>query len=259
LAVERKDEMKYCLSMFPQRRNENSAFTLIELLTVIVIIAILAVLLLTAVFQAKARAQQIQCANNLHQLGLGLQVFLSNNRGYPSLFFKEEGYKIWSYQLEVGGLGISEPATNYSTMGVWRCPTAQWSARVPADWTPAYYGYNEYGLGNSRVNSLGLMGHFISSSDTFIPITESEVAAPSEMMAIGDSFEADDDFIRQDLVELEKYGNTLTRHQGKANVVFCDGHVESPTLQFLFEDTSDAALSRWNRDHQPHREKLSPR
>jgi hypothetical protein len=28
-------------------------------------------------------------------------------------------------------------------------------------------------------------------------------------------------------------------------VVFCDGHVESPTLKFLFEDTSDAALARW--------------
>jgi prepilin-type processing-associated H-X9-DG protein len=48
------------------------------------------------------------------------------------------------------------------------------------------------------------------------------------------------------------------RHQGKANVVFCDGHVESPTLEFLFADTSAAALSRWNRDHLPHREKLSP-
>jgi prepilin-type processing-associated H-X9-DG protein len=47
-------------------------------------------------------------------------------------------------------------------------------------------------------------------------------------------------------------------HQGKANVVFCDGHVESPMLPFLFADTSDAALSRWNRDHLPHREKLSP-
>ena len=44
----------------------------------------------------------------------------------------------------------------------------------------------------------------------------------------------------------------------RANVVFCDGHVESPTLQFLFADTSDAALSRWNRDHQPHRERLAP-
>jgi hypothetical protein len=41
-------------------------------------------------------------------------------------------------------------------------------------------------------------------------------------------------------------------------VVFCDGHVESPSLQFLFADTSDAALVRWNRDHRPHREKLSP-
>jgi hypothetical protein len=40
------------------------------------------------------------------------------------------------------------------------------------------------------------------------------------------------------------------------NVAFCNGHVESPTLQFLFADTSDAALCRWNRDHQPHRERL---
>jgi len=57
------------------------------------------------------------------------------------------------------------------------------------------------------------------------------------------------------------YGSTkrsYARHQGKANVVFCDGNVESPTLQFLFEDTSDEALSRWNRDHLPHRERLSP-
>jgi hypothetical protein len=41
-------------------------------------------------------------------------------------------------------------------------------------------------------------------------------------------------------------------------MVFCDGHLESPTLQFLFTDTNDEALVRWNRDHQPHREKLSP-
>jgi hypothetical protein len=46
-------------------------------------------------------------------------------------------------------------------------------------------------------------------------------------------------------------------------VVLCDGHVESPTLKFLFEDTSDAALARWKSlqtatNHLPHREKLSP-
>jgi len=41
-------------------------------------------------------------------------------------------------------------------------------------------------------------------------------------------------------------------------MVFCDGHVESLTLPFLFETTSDTASVRWNRDHLPHREKLSP-
>jgi prepilin-type processing-associated H-X9-DG protein len=50
---------------------------------------------------------------------------------------------------------------------------------------------------------------------------------------------------------------------GQANVFFCDGHVESPTLKFLFADTSDAALARWKSlrtatNHLPHREKLSP-
>jgi prepilin-type processing-associated H-X9-DG protein len=52
---------------------------------------------------------------------------------------------------------------------------------------------------------------------------------------------------------------TFARHSvaGKSNVFFCDGHVESPTLQFLITDTSDAALSRWNRAHQPHRERLA--
>ncbi len=87
-------------------------------------------------------------------------------------------------------------------------------------------------------------------------------------MAIGDGFIGGNDVIVDGIWELirsysfqDKLGSTqraYARHQGKANVVFCDGHVESPALKYLFEDTSDEALSRWNRDHQPHREKLSP-
>jgi hypothetical protein len=36
-------------------------------------------------------------------------------------------------------------------------------------------------------------------------------------------------------------------------MVFCDGHVESPPLTFLFAAPSATALRRWNRDHHPRR------
>jgi prepilin-type processing-associated H-X9-DG protein len=87
-------------------------------------------------------------------------------------------------------------------------------------------------------------------------MAESEVAAASDMMAMGDCFTGGAEFTRIHVSELLRYGNTLSRHQGRANVLFCDGHVESPKLQFLFDDSSDAALDRWNRDHQPHRDRL---
>jgi prepilin-type processing-associated H-X9-DG protein len=90
-----------------------------------------------------------------------------------------------------------------------------------------------------------------------IAVKESEVTSPSDMMTVGDSVVGGIDFMRQDLNYLKQHGASA-RHQGKLNVVFCDGHVESPTLQFLFTDTSDAALVRWNRDGLPHREKLLP-
>jgi len=230
---------------------QHSAFTLVELLVVIAIIGILAALLLVAVSRAKAKAQKIQCVGNLHQFGIGLQTILSGDHGYP--LYIENRYSAWFSQVEIEGFGISKPPSRFMEAGVWRCPSAQWPTTFPAEAARFSYGYNVFGVlpvGNLFTN-FGLGGHRTEAPDMRSTIQDSEVAAPADMMAIGES----DGFI---FMRSEGYDfpKLLLRHQNVANVVFCDGHVESPSLQFLFADTSDTALARWNRDHQPHRDKL---
>jgi prepilin-type processing-associated H-X9-DG protein len=199
----------------------------------------------------------------LQQQGIALHVFIADNHGYPMVYAnKDDGYpdhdRSWIAQLEQVGFGISQPHTNYFKKDIWLCPSAQWTSNVLGS-PPCCYGYNCGSVdqnGPNYTNWFGLGGRYSRISHTFIPITESEVIAPSDMIAIGDSFDGTIILSRADVTENEKYGNILTRHQGKANVVFCDDHVESPSLHFLFEDTNDAALVRWNRDRQPHRKNL---
>ena len=102
------------------------------------------------------------------------------------------------------------------------------------------YGYNDdkfFGRGfKDSTNKFGLQGHYIpdarsASEWTFRPIAESEVVAPSDMMAIGDCFEANALFMRRPVEVFAEFGNIRNRHTGKANVVFCDGHVGMETMQ----------------------------
>jgi prepilin-type processing-associated H-X9-DG protein/prepilin-type N-terminal cleavage/methylation domain-containing protein len=233
---------------------KRQAFTLIELLVVIAIVALLAALLLPAISQSKGRAQRIHCVSNLRQLGIGLQVFVAEHHGYPSVYGGTNGELrgFWLEQLEREGLGVSKPTTNFYSEGVWRCPSARWEADIAPNATS--YGYNAYGIlavGNNT-NSPGLFGRYIPDPQSYTLTGESEVISPSDMMAVGDSFSGGIFFMRFSQLR----GRNSLRHQDRANVVFCDGHVESPTLKFLFDDTNDVALVRWNRDHQPHREGL---
>jgi len=285
-------------------KKSQTGFTLVELLTVVAVTGVLAALLTTAVSKAKGRAQLIQCVNNVRQQGLGLTEFAADHHCYP-LGFNPNYYQgaypehsvTWMSSL-AKELGVKMRDTNNPPpgiasfyCGIFLCPAAvNWTAPIPGGrLSNTDYGYNSDGLarigpdGASDLNSFGLGGHAIGFSkqnknhgSPAPPIHPSDIAAPSEMLAIGDGFAGSKGVLLDTVDALSRNrdfnGSTTqqylnypqitkwvhARHQNRANMVFCDGHVETLTLEFLFQDTSDEALSVWNRDHLPHRELLLP-
>jgi len=63
--------------------NGRSGFSLAELLVVIAIMGVLAALLTVGVQKARAAASRVNCASNLHQIGLALQMYANDNQVLP--------------------------------------------------------------------------------------------------------------------------------------------------------------------------------
>lgn len=75
------------------------AFSLVELLVVIAIIGILVGITVPAVTYSREAARVTQCANNLHQIGIGIEQFTLNNQGsFPKTYHEGED-KSWIYTL----------------------------------------------------------------------------------------------------------------------------------------------------------------
>jgi prepilin-type N-terminal cleavage/methylation domain-containing protein/prepilin-type processing-associated H-X9-DG protein len=267
-------------------------FTVIELLVVIAIIALLATLLLPAAARAKAASKSAVCKSNLRQIGLGLHLYLEDFGYFPGAPpYKAENQTIGEWYVVSGtvreraviqlasyvGAGRIDSDGSYVARpqnSVLVCPArhkAQWgfsgfvgsSAVQSSDGvnfgvmkgqTLLALGYGYYSMGTlwrpPLSKPLGL-GPIYADSE-LAQVNAASVRVPAAMVAFADS----EGELGENITPYHNGNqpNGLTdRHQGGANAVFVDGHVDYKRRS-AWTQASAPARQKWNNDNEPHPE-----
>jgi prepilin-type processing-associated H-X9-DG protein/prepilin-type N-terminal cleavage/methylation domain-containing protein len=267
------------------RNSSRRAFTLVELLVVIGIIAVLIALLMPALSAVRKKAQAVVCASHLRSIGQAMAMYTTRYGCYPSCYLRDfrETYALWPVRLR--------PFTG-GDQRVFYCPAqderCEWQKVDAAPGAPGRaneahaafgyeigeplmsqsgtyfsYAYNGYGgSGTSLEFGAGAgLGQYLDINPDVMKLLGlreqrvTRVRRPAEMVAVIDTTaDALGDFGSGGQPPYPTVFPGII-HNGGANALFCDGHVQwfvQKDLMVTFDRTleSDNYIRRmWNFDH----------